>query len=66
MANAKHGDIIDYAMPMMQIEQLMKRIHALCLEKKYKEAGELGPYIIAQARMLTAALSLMDAGERKE
>lgn len=61
MANAKHGDIIDYAMPMMQIEKLMKDIHALCLDKKYKEAGEQCPEIIAQARMLTAALALMES-----
>ena len=63
MANAKHGDIIDYAMPMMRIEQHMKQVHALCLDKKYKEAGEIGPFIIAEARMLTAALALMESKE---
>lgn len=63
-ANIKHGEIIDYAMPMMQIEQLMRRIHDHCLNKKYEEASDLCPHIIAEARMLSAALALMSTEQQ--
>jgi len=59
MANAKHGDIIDYAMPLMKIENLMREVHDLCLLKHYEKANELCPLIIAEARVLSASLVLM-------
>jgi hypothetical protein len=65
MANAKHGDIIDYAMPMMRIETLMRWVHDLCLKSDYKGANELCPNIIAEARMLSAALVLMDEKDKE-
>ena len=59
MANAKHGDIVDYAMPMMKIENLMREVHDLCLLKEYERANDICPKIIAEARVLSASLALM-------
>ena len=63
MANVKHGDIIDYAMPMMKIENLMREVHDLCLLKKYDLANDICPKIIAEARVLSASLALMTSKE---
>jgi hypothetical protein len=65
MANAKHGSIIDYAMPMMKIENLMRQVHDLCLLKQYEKANELCPLIIAEARVLSASLVLMVEKEKE-
>jgi hypothetical protein len=34
----KEDTIVDYAMPLMQIERIAKDIHDLCLEHKYDAA----------------------------
>lgn len=65
MANVKHGGIIDYAMPMMNIENLMREVHDLCLLKKYDLAIDICPKLIAEARMLSASLALMADKEQK-
>jgi hypothetical protein len=65
MANVEHGDIVDYAMPMMKIEILLRRMHDLCLAKKYTEAGEICPVIITESRVLAASLALMDNKQEK-
>lgn len=56
----KNEDIIDYAMPMMKIEKLMREIHDLCLKSNYAKAGELCLSIAAEARVLNASLAIMD------
>lgn len=33
-------ELIDYAMPLMIIEKQTKKVHDLCLEKKYLQAAE--------------------------
>jgi hypothetical protein len=66
MANANHGNIIDYAMPMMKIENLMRQIHDHCLNSKYDAANALCPNIIAEARILSASLVLMNNDKEKE
>jgi hypothetical protein len=58
------GDIVDYAMPMMQIEKLMRYIHDHCLDKQYPEAQALCADIIAEARVLYASLALMQEKNR--
>ena len=63
MANVNHGDITDYAMPMMQIENLMRQIHDHCLKRDYDAANSLCPEIIAEARILAASLALMEGKE---
>ena len=53
-------ELVDYAMPMMQIEKLMRKIHDFCLSGKYKDAGELCLLIAAEARILNASLAIME------
>jgi hypothetical protein len=53
-------ELVDYAMPMMQIEKLMRQTHDHCLNGKYKEAGELCLLIAVQARILNASLAIME------
>lgn len=65
MANVKHGEIVDYAMPMMKIENFMRQVHDLCLLKKYEEANNLMPLCIAEMRVLSASLVLMDVKEKE-
>ena len=59
MVNVKHGGVVDYAMPMMKIENLMRQLHDLCLLKQYELANNICPEIIAEARVLSASLVLM-------
>lgn len=53
-------DIVDYAMPLMNIERLAKEIHALCLEHEYVDARELALKLGVEARVLQHTLQLMD------
>ena len=61
MVNVKHGEIIDYAMPMLKMEKLLRNLHDLCLDGKYSDAGKLCPDLIAEVRVLSASLALMQA-----
>lgn len=63
--DATHGEIIDYAMPLMNIENLMREVHDLCLLRKYDLANDICPKIIVEARMLAASLALMAAKEKE-
>lgn len=65
MVNVKHGGIVDYAMPMMKIENLMRQVHDLCLLKQYGLANNICPEIIAEARVLSASLVLMVEKEKE-
>ena len=53
-------DIVDYAMPLINIERLARDIHELCLEHKYKEARELALRLCAEARVLGMTLTIME------
>lgn len=53
-------DLIDYAMPLMKIERMAKRIHDLCLEHKYEEAREIALTLGAEARILQHTLRIMN------
>lgn len=55
----KTDDIIDYAMPLMNIERMTKDIHNLCLNNDYAEAGELVLHLGAEVRILSAVLAIM-------
>jgi hypothetical protein len=55
--------LIDYAMPLMQIERMAKEIHDLCLERKYEEARLLAQRLCAEGRLLQHALHIMYEGE---
>jgi len=53
--------VVDYAMPLIKIEQLAKDIHALCLEKEYSVAHEKTAELAAEVRILQASLVIMSA-----
>lgn len=59
-------EIVDYAMPMMKIEKYIRRVHDLCLERKYDEASFLCAFITVEARVLNATLTLMQIAKDKQ
>ena len=56
-------EIVDYAMPMMKIETLMREIHDLCLEHKYWEASTLVNDVEFQSALLRKNLHQMQQKE---
>lgn len=66
MATAKDNidPVVDYAMPLIKIEKLMRNIHDKCLDKQYADASELCLSAIAEFRILTASLAIMMEKER--
>jgi hypothetical protein len=58
----KTDEVIDYAMPMMKIEKLLRKAHDLCLEHRYAEAREVALHIGTEARILQHTLSNMEDG----
>lgn len=52
-------EIIDYAMPLMKLERLLKEIHDLCLDKKFEEARQKSMMVMAEAGVLQHNLTLM-------
>lgn len=59
----KTDEIIDYAMPLMNIERMAKDIHQLCLNNDYAAASEVALQLGAEARILTAVLAIMQNKE---
>lgn len=57
--------IIDYAMPLINIERMAKETHALCLQKKYVEAKEVAIHMMSEARILSTVLTIMDEREQE-
>lgn len=55
-------DIIDYAMPMIKIEKMLRKAHDLCLEGKFREAGDVVLHMGVETRMLQQTLKLMEDG----
>lgn len=56
--------IIDYAMPLMQVERMAKQAHDLCLEKRYKEARDIAMRMASECRLLYTTLQIME--ERRQ
>lgn len=52
-------EVVDYAMPLINIERLAKHVHHLCLEGKLEEAKETSLMLTAEGRLLTASLRHM-------
>lgn len=52
-------EVIDYAMPLMNIERMAKRIHDLCLAGDLEQAKEVSFMLTAEGRILTASLRHM-------
>ena len=57
-------EIIDYAMPLINIERKAKRIHDLCLERRYEEAREITTHLGVESRILQATLALLEEKEK--
>lgn len=57
-------DIIDYAMPLMNIERMAREIHDLCLEHKYEDAAEIALHLTAESRVLKHTLTIMNDKEK--
>lgn len=55
--------MIDYAMPLMKMEALMREIHDLCLEKKYGEASQYINDLEFQAALLRKNLHQMELAQ---
>lgn len=51
---SQQGDIFDYAMPLLKIEQLERRIHDACNTKQYGDVGEMVNELIVNARLVRA------------
>lgn len=57
------AEIVDYAMPLINIERLAKECHDLCLVGDYDGANELALKIGVEARILGASLAIMQSKE---
>jgi hypothetical protein len=58
----KTDEVVDYAMPMMKIEKLLRKAHDLCLGHRYAEAREVALHLGVEARILQHTLSIMEGG----
>ena len=64
MDSLKTDDIIDYALPMIKIEKLLRQAHDLCLEGQLVEAREAVLALGVEARVLQHVLLIMDEKEK--
>lgn len=60
MGSVEPENLIDYAMPMMKIEKMLREIHDLCLENDYAKALPLCAFIAVESRVLSASLAIME------
>ena len=52
--------LVDYAMPLMKMEALLREIHDLCLDKKYGEASQHINSLEFEAALLRKNLHQME------
>lgn len=57
------AEIVDYAMPLMNIERLAREAHARCLERNFVEAENVAMKLAVEARILSASLAIMQGKE---
>jgi hypothetical protein len=55
--------VIDYAMPLMNIERMAKHIHHLCLEGDLKSAQTVTIELLAESKILLNSLKHMQEKE---
>lgn len=58
-------DLVDYAMPLMIIEKTAKKVHDLCLDKKFYDATIELSELDFQAAILRKNLIAMQIEENK-
>lgn len=56
-------DIVDYAMPLMNIERMAREAHELCLNRNYEAASEVALRLGVETRILSATLAIMQNKE---
>ncbi len=57
-------DIIDYAMPLIKIENYTKQVHDLALHGDLKKAHEMTMILGAEVRILQRSLEIMMERQR--
>jgi hypothetical protein len=57
------ANVIDYAMPLMNIERMAKETHHRCLENNLKAAEEVALRLGVEVRILQASLAIMQGKE---
>lgn len=62
--DAKTAALIDYARPMINMENLMREAHELCLAKKYEQAIDKVLLLGAEAKVLRHILTIMSDENR--
>lgn len=60
---ATANGIIDYAMPLMNIERMAKEIYNFCLANDLSNAEELALQLGVEVRVLQATLAIMQNKE---
>ena len=56
--------LVDYAPPLIELQNRLRKINDLSLDKKYKEAWELLPECISEIRVLQAVFIIMAEKEQ--
>lgn len=57
------AEVVDYAMPLMNIERIAKEVHDRCLDRDLRGAEESALKLGAEARILLATLAIMQNKE---
>lgn len=57
--------IVDYAKPLITIEFMQRVIHDACLNKDYANARKVAFELLAEAKMLTHTLAMMQEEQEK-
>lgn len=64
MENLKSEEIIDYAMPLIKIENYTKQVHDHALHGDLKKAHEMTMILGAEVRILQRTLEIMMENQR--
>lgn len=57
------AEVVDYAMPLMNIERIAKEVHSKCLDQDFRSAEEFALKLSVEARILLATLAIMQNKE---
>jgi hypothetical protein len=60
---ATADEIVDYAMPLMNIERMAKEIYNECLADQLRNAEEIALKLGVEVRVLQATLAIMQSKE---
>jgi hypothetical protein len=60
------SNLVDYAQPLIRLEQLAREIHELCLSRSYREARKKCAEGMTEYRILAVSLDIMRENARDE